>query len=724
MFSPEQEFGVERMQEEISVESTNLHTHREIGPESEIEVRFTTSVDRKSAQTGFALTPDVRGDIEFEDDDTVVRWTPLRPMTEGEYTLHLEEIQNVEQTGEIDPVQVGFAVSEQHGPELDVPDEHVVLSRTQVAFQMIDEDLEVVKVFDPEAEEGYELGFDGNGDRVDPQELLSEEYEAFSEKYGKIHPVLYEEMQQASEPLAVALWIDVDEEAVDKSEFELAALRDRPDALLAYREQVTEAQEEMAERLDEQFQVTVDREESLETVPVLHFEAEPYVLRELSELDEVGVLFLDESDGIDDLSDSMSVSNADDVVDTHGWRATDIRVGIWESGPDDLSDLNIDEHYDSTRSETSEHARLVTSIVKNDEEGVPDGYGPDSKVYAANKYTRDALEWAVVGKECRAINQSFHRDSEPKNGVLSYDDVLKDYLVLHYPYPFIAQAAGNYWSGDSDGITPPSSEYVNHKGYNSLSVGNHNDGATAMSGSSVFRNPNSPGSYDDRELPEISANGVGVDAVDLSMSGTSFASPAVAGSAALLQNMDNTLLYWPEGIRAILLAGASRNISGRTWQEDLGSDGVDGTGALDIDTARRIALNRRSEDDSPTSRGYDVGSLSSSDFDDRGRSKFEYRVRVPNRPHQTHVKVALAWNSEVTTRSVLGNRVFLSSTLEMDYDLQIYDEHDTLIAWSSSWDNSYEIAEFDAVPGQTYTVKIREWSGSGSSWYGVAWTVH
>ena len=47
----------------------------------------------------------------------------------------------------------------------------------------------------------------------------------------------------------------------------------------------------------------------------------------------------------------------------------------------------------------------------------------------------------------------------------------------------IVQAAGNYFEGDTDpspGGT--SNEFVNHKGYNSLTVGNHNDDLSAMSG--------------------------------------------------------------------------------------------------------------------------------------------------------------------------------------------------------------------------------------------------
>jgi hypothetical protein len=81
-------------------------------------------------------------------------------------------------------------------------------------------------------------------------------------------------------------------------------------------------------------------------------------------------------------------------------------------------------------------------------------------------------------------------------------------------------------------IDPPSDEYVNHKGYNTLSISNHDDKSLLISGASVYRNPSSP--HGDRELPELCANGEAVTTLGLTKSGTSFSSPAVAGVVAFL----------------------------------------------------------------------------------------------------------------------------------------------------------------------------------------------
>lgn len=59
----------------------------------------------------------------------------------------------------------------------------------------------------------------------------------------------------------------------------------------------------------------------------------------------------------------------------------------------------------------------------------------------------------------------------------------------------------------------------------------------------------------------------------------------------------------------------------------------------------------------------------------------------------------------------------------VDLDLQVFDSRGAQVGYSGSWDNSDEIAEFTGTPGETYTIKIRRWSGSDDVWYGIAWTV-
>ncbi len=141
----------------------------------------------------------------------------------------------------------------------------------------------------------------------------------------------------------------------------------------------------------------------------------------------------------------------------------------------------------------------------------PHGCAPDCSFYSANSADYAALRWALENPRlCTVISQSFHRGGTPQSGqdeegsgILSPDDILKDHLATILPYPTIIHAACN--------LNGLSVEYVNHKGFNTLSVGSHNDTATAMAPDSVFLNPTS--AHGDRELPELCANGTSVSAV-------------------------------------------------------------------------------------------------------------------------------------------------------------------------------------------------------------------
>ncbi len=332
-------------------------------------------------------------------------------------------------------------------------------------------------------------------------------------------------------------------------------------------------------------------------------------------------------------------------------------------------------------------------------------------MHSANSFDLSAIRWAL-NKGCTVISQSWAWDFEFDYRVLTFYDVYKDYLVLNPPYPTILQASGNQQGKG----------YVVGKGYNSLAVGNHDDSASAMSGNSSFKNPKSQ--HGDRELPEICANGRGVTAVGLSMSGTSFAAPAVAGITALIQSIDRQLKLWPEGCRAILLAGAKRNVDGSRWFIDnsVGNDAKDGSGSANAYESVAIAENRIQKN-SLGLRGWDVGILSSNSFDSKtGLSSFSYRVKIPFYAVGAILKVALAWDSEIVTYTFPDYHDV--SNLSLDLDLYVFDDNDNLVGWSNSRDNSYEIVEISVRHGRTYTIKMRRNSGNASNWYGIAWTVY
>jgi hypothetical protein len=569
-------------------------------------------------------------------------------------------------------------------------------------------DMAYVDVFKAEERTGskpIQLAFDERGRPVDVDKLLAALARRRAKAFGRIHPSLHDEMM-ARDIVPIAVWFADERPRIVKSP--KRATRRRPSDDVASSERWRARTAELRALLETRgVEVTgVD-----EHAPVIYGVANAGAVRELAADESVAGLFLHSLEGIPDLGDSIAIANSDDAH-ALGFDGTGVDVAVYEEGPSDTTNLSITARYDSSPP-ASTHARLTHAIIKNVEAGKPHGHAPDCNLHSANSYDLAAIRWAAQDQGCTVISQSFHRGPEQSSSTLSFDDVYKDWLALHWPWPTICEAAGN----------GPDDEFVNHKGYNRVTVANHNDSASGMASDTVFTNPSS--SHGDRELPEIAANGTGVSAVGVSDSGTSFAAPAVAGAVACMQEANGTLKSWPEGCRAILFASAWRNPAGGTWRSDViaGVDGVDGSGALDTKAAVDIARSRSSRNGTARRRGWDVGTSVSSDYDASGYSTYSYKIAVPRTTFRPHVKVALAWDSHVSTLDIFGIHLPLSSTLTVDLDLHVRDSRGNQVAVSNSFDNSYEIAEFAATPGETYDIKLRRWSGTEDVWYGVAWTV-
>ncbi len=717
------------MDDILTVLSASVSNWSTVPPDTSITFRFSESVDARSAQSGIRFVSEaVHASVQLNENATEATWTSLSPLPEGEHTLLIEGVNSVDAKKSVTPWELHFTVAAKEFAGASYG--QIVLHRSKTKLRMTDQQYSITKLLDPESGKRYEVAVDEHGNKVDLQDIILKDRQATFEKYGKIHPALHAQIDRQGENdrLSVGVWIVVQEDFVDKSRFEIDPCDDARDSLLKYREQIREALSSASKSISDKYEGSSPT--SLKGAPLILAELTPPQIRELAKWKEVSGLFFHEREGIEDISNSMEISGADYLVNVEGWRATGVRVGVWENGADNVTQLVIQDQF-STTPTTGQHTRLVTGIIRNTETIITtfnghrdfQCYAPRCRIYAANTMDMAALDWAVIDNKCRVINQSFHRSTEASGSDHSLDDILKDYMVLHYPYPTIVQAAGNYWMGDPDGINPPINEYVNHKGYNSISVGNHDDAAAAMDGSSVFRNPAT--THGDRELPEICANGTAVTAVGVTTgnTGTSFASPAVAGSVALLQQIDSTLASWPEGSRAILFASAV-NVVGREWARDLraGVDAADGAGALDVNESAKIAKNRIGVDNRGLQRGWDVGTFEPGDFDDLGDWRQVYRIHVPLIGSTRRIKVALAWD-------IMGTEFansFLSiwmATVPNDYDLYVYDDQGKMVAWSASWDNSYEIAEFIGTPGKTYTVRVHRVSGSEASYYGIAWNI-
>ena len=582
--------------------------------------------------------------------------------------------------------------------------------------------VDVVKAVDRTSGEPIEMAFDERGERVDIADRFAELTKRRADKFGRIHETLHGRLDQANDGdrVAIVVWPRLDLPPAPYDKPSDRRVDEPPDGERRVSEHLRKVFAELRDQLD-RAKVEISKDDRDrdpdDGMPFVRATATVEEIRRLSELDAIGAIHFDDTSAFTDLGNSIAVARSD-RAHLAGFDGTGIRVAVWEDGPSVTTNLTFAGRFTTTPS-ASDHARLTSAIVKNIEPNLPHGHAPDCDLYSANTSSVDALRWAVRDQHCTVVSQSFHRGTEPGGSGLQSDDLLKDWLALRWPYPTILQAAGNFWQGDADNITPPEAEFVNHKGYNSLAIGNHDDTAAAISGDSTFRNPTT--THGDRELPELAANGTGVSANSQTMSGTSFAAPATAGVTALLQEVDSVLCSWPEGCRAILMAAAGRNVRGSTWWQDVISrvDARDGAGAVDAQAGVSIAQQRRWRDAPATRSGWDVGTLSSGVVGPDRLATFRYHVTVPNRLFFPTVKVALAWDSAVTSSGDTAT----ASTLTVDLDLLVRDSRGGQVAAAASWDNSYEVVDFAGHAGETYEIVIRRWSGTDSVWFGVAWMV-
>lgn len=703
-----------------------------VAPGTDLVIHIARPFHKQAAQAVITLQrggTTIPTSVSVSGDDGTVKLS-TEGLSTGRYYVRIRELLDIDGNEIAQSVEIPVGIDVLHGK---VPADYFVQHASRIAvgktsLARLDSGeeapsghryVEFIKAVHRTTGKPKDLAFDQHGAEVDGPKVLKEFHLRRFDEFGPLHATLHNKVEEAkdADKFDVAVWplIKHDLTGYEKSNAgEATAPPAEAKPLLDKAIKVRRAIVDKIQKLGGDVKHTP--EQALAVFVTLTAAQ----VKELAKDTTVGKIFFDDSSSVPDLANSEAIAYAPGAQ-ALGFTGRGVHVAVFEAGPADLTNLSFAGRYQPNPVVGDPHSRLTSAIIKNVEPSKPHGYAPDCDLYSANTFGNDALLWAVASPQyCTVVSQSFHRDEEQRQDFLSSDDILKDHLATTYPYPTIVHAAGN----------GAATEYVNHKGYNTLSIGSHDDTAAAMAGDSVFRNPAS--SHGDRELPELAANGTGVTAVGVTMWGTSFAAPAVAGTAALIQSANATLKSWPEGCRAILLASADRSISGGTWGQDLVArkDASDGAGALNAQNAVLIAQSQSARNNSPALvRGWNVGSLVPADFDATTRlSTFRYKVQVPSSPLtllRYTVKVALAWDSKVTLNAA-GTAT--ASTLTNDLDLAVYNQNGVQVAASSSNDNSYEIVEFEGVKGAVYDVAIRSWTwpwpaGITFLWYGVSWNV-
>jgi hypothetical protein len=574
------------------------------------------------------------------------------------------------------------------------------------------------KIENTRSGEMYGVLLDSAGQELDEAALARAEREAHRARYGRFDPALAERMRLAAPdvPVAVIIWLSEPE----------VELPQRPmpgsDALKSTADAEALAANLNARRADAVQQVVVPVATRLQGLgftvttdshaPVVYASLSPAALQRVATWEEVDQIYLDGT--TQDFMEIVRGTTAAVVVEFAGYSGTGVPIALIErsarvaTNNPHLAGITQDTTF--VCQNATSHATGIAGIMRS-RDWQNRGIAPNANLWvggtcAATGTATDAnlqnRSTAAVNWGARALNLSwggYATNLVPGAMDRFYDDMVYNRWVTVVP------AAGNDGAG-CGGTGRTASPAL---GYNVITVGNFDDHNTVdwaddtMSSCSSWVDPIS--THNDREKPEVSAPGSVIDSTTLAApwigpigSGTSFAAPQVTAGAALLMEADFQLRFWPEAIKAIMMAGAYNNIEGAAHLSE-----VDGAGGIELFASLLMA--------SPNS-GYG----------DWGGHYYQCDTGTPmnvttmNLTAGERTRVAIAWSTN-------DDYVNYTTRPDADLDLHILGPNGEWITGSFRYDNTAEIVDFTPPTSGTYTVRVSKFrcDHTNQRWLGWAW---
>ncbi len=530
--------------------------------------------------------------------------------------------------------------------------------------------------------------------------------------------------------LPVAIWLDVDTEPAEAevraAHPEVTWLANRPvvetmEQIRALRAELWEARRKVitaaAERFRGEIEALGGQVAYVSTsTPLVFVDLPAGAVGALAERAEVRSLGLEEEWGTHMSSAGPAV--AANWTSGAGDQGNGVRVGVVEyhnsQATGDLSGQVARRYSTTGRIVTGIHPTWVAGAIAS-RSSTWRGVAPGADIVSAStggynpSLSTDraiiaAADWAISpsGGDVDVLNASIGQDTATgaEEARRYFDSIGWEDGRL------VVAASGNHSTFGNWDVASPGT------GYNVLTVGGVDDRGTGATGDDRLWYGSDGAAYRDRtdaswnqhgdyNKPNLSAPAANVRTANGTIgSGTSVASPIVAGIAAQLIARAPTLAAWPEASRAILMAGAFR----RTPMPGGGSS-ADHEG---VGTASALWSNRVL--DRGPFGGWAIGSF-------EGGVTVAQNIAVVK---GQRVRLALAWSSHTGGSSNTGK----SDHLRSDLDLVVRQPNGS-VTGSYSWDNSYEYVTLTAAASGTMRVEIRASRFDTSAEpYGLAWSLN
>ncbi len=323
----------------------------------------------------------------------------------------------------------------------------------------------------------------------------------------------------------------------------------------------------------------------------------------------------------------------------------------------------------------TDHAENVTGILR--------AVSPDSYVYCRGGAVLPSSSDLNGSGGNPRVHIATRSNGQPgSNSYLTLDRSWDNLVYNNRVLTFLL--AGNNGNSDDEIWSPG-------KGLNMITVGNYNDASDTMNSSSSARDPQTK-----NQKPELSAPGTSITAGGHTMTGTSMATPHAAAFAADLLGAYSWLRLKPAYAKAFMLAGAIKPISG-------GANAV-GVGGLNFYEAYYNGTNTWWEGNNASVDYFD---------DNDGTPNSGYIERpVYLSSSYSDVRIVFSWLNR-------GDYTYSHRTdahpIGMDMDISVYSPSGSYVAGSFSWDNPYEMVNFDPTVSGTYVVKIRRYANRDTS---------